>query len=143
MQLSLPFFKHYHIATGFARETAIERLEKRIYQQSFFSFQRSPKPFWGNVNETGFNLQREIDRYLRNPFRPVAFGKFVETQDGLRVDITLILHPFIMGLSILVFTIGGISMLMSGWPFLLLFAVLNYLEQRTLEQFLKEVFGPF
>lgn len=81
---------------------------------SYFSlFRKTDKTFQGKVNEAGFQISRII-RY-RNSFLPTLNGKFVLAGSGTQVDVTLSMHPLVIGFLIIWF---GAFIFFSGAAFL-------------------------
>ena len=59
----------------------------------FRLFWKDAGDFVGTVTYEGFSLIRIIS--YSNSFNPVINGQFITEQDGVRIDLTATLHPFV------------------------------------------------
>jgi hypothetical protein len=92
------------------REEITRRLSREVSERrwSFGLFERRTELFEGTITGEGFKISR-ILRY-RNSFVPVIQGHFAPSAKGVRVDVTLKLHPAVLAFSAFWLAITGLGL---------------------------------
>ncbi len=99
-------YAHIEISTSLALGDAVQVLSDHVARRVWFEwFPKNPGQFEGVVSESGFNLNRVIA--YRNSFLPYLYGHFEELPAGVRVDVTIVMHPLVI-LILLVFALYGV-----------------------------------
>lgn len=129
----------FTIQTQDSLVVVIERLEAHIEAPKVYRtfFSRNHAPYAGRINVSGFEIYRII--HYRNSFLPMIRGRFEPSPQGIRVRVTMSLHPFVRGFLIFwywvwysatipIFLLGALSgdvpfeaLLFLGLPIFILF----------------------
>lgn len=126
---------------------------------AFFPFAESEKKFEGEVSDTGtWKISRAI-RY-RNSFLPILYGVFVPTEQGVRVEVLMILHSstiaFLLAVygllaavaltqwSRFVWSVGNVLGIIGivGFLLFMVFGGFGY-EASKAERFIRQLFEPY
>lgn len=157
-------YRRISIDTSLTVDEAVTILSDAIMPQRSFRrllllpFAKSEKEFEGEVSDTGsWKISRAI-RY-RNSFLPILYGIFVPTEQGVRVEVRMIMHleviVFLLGFALIgigllpklgsfVWSVENIVML-SGMillPYLMVFEGFGY-EASKAERFIRQLFEPY
>ncbi len=145
-------YKHFSINTTLSLEYLLNLISSSI-SPAKYSVWESPvsnrKKFHGTVSAQGFTIS--IPQDMQNSFTIFMFGRFIPTQNELKIDVRLTLHPLIMipiSLVWLIFVFGFIYHLATTGIVLdkiLLGIILSYLfmwfafsiEASQLERFIR------
>ena len=104
MILLIPY-KHISIITSLTIKEAVDTVSNAISSPRQSWLQKTTKSrrgFEGTVSNKGFRISRVLP--YRNVLLPVLYGSFHPTNNGIRVDIHLTLHP-VMLLSLAAFSV--------------------------------------
>jgi len=87
----------FTIQTADPLAIVLERMTAQVERQKTirWHFSRDHLPYEGTLSETGFQISRII--HYRNSFLPVIRGRFEPSPSGTTVQITMRLHPFVIG----------------------------------------------
>ncbi|HLW54059.1 MAG TPA: hypothetical protein VKW06_14575 [Candidatus Angelobacter sp.] len=94
----MPFYR-FHVDANVPPKIVAERIGAVVGKGSFLEFTSwwSPdpagRPFKGTSNSNSFKVRRYIS--YRNSFLPVVWGRLIPTSTGTRVNVTMIVHPFV------------------------------------------------
>lgn len=94
----MPFYRSEFVVP-FAAQDVAARLRalvaprRSFFEQGFWSANDAGPPFFGTLDEHGFQMRRAI-RY-RNAFLPIVRGSMVNCPAGTRVRLTMHLHPVV------------------------------------------------
>ena len=96
----------YTIYTSISVPEIKEQMMKYVEPKKMFRFFRGgSKYFEGDVSDSGFKLTRIIS--YRNSFLPIIKGSFEERASGLKVDVSMSMHPFVI--AFMLFWFGGVG----------------------------------
>jgi len=157
-------YKHISINTSLTLEEAVRLVAKSISPPRpwFQPFGERGIAFDGAVSAQGFTVKRTV--HYQNAFLPFVHGRFIPTNEGVRVNVHMTMHPLIAAFA-LVWCGGGLWELVRSirdctrtgkevsvrialsLAFLLLFylaMLLGFgLEARRAEQFMRSLFKSY
>ena len=120
----MPFYR-CELATNLTAESAMARIRAMIapgpsrwnaFQRSFDRDSIPLRPFIGTAEGDRFRVRRDI-RY-RNSFLPIVLGRVSTVPTGVRVGITMFLHPVIAVFMLVWFSGIGYAVGLTAWRLL-------------------------
>jgi len=120
----MPFYR-CALASNLTAESAIARLNAAtgpvpsLWQ--FLTRNLSPRPsasppFIGKIEGDRFKVRRDV-RY-RNSFLPIVTGRVASVPSGVRIDVTMSLHPAVAVFMLIWFSAVGLAAVVSAWTLL-------------------------
>jgi len=98
----------FEIETTLSPTMIVDSLHLSIEPKKLFRMSSSSnhKPFQGEITQDGFKITRII--HYRNSFLPIITGRFLPGNPGLKVEIRMGLHPFVIAFMSIWF--GGVGL---------------------------------
>ena len=92
--------------TALGADEVTRRLAREVTPPKWQHQETRTQLFEGTFADGRFHMVRLVRG--RNSFRPVIEGRLSPTPRGTRIDVQLRLHPLVLGLSAILFGIGGL-----------------------------------